>query len=369
MHEAEPLDPLETSIPPEAPHPPPPMLEHGADFHEWNLDEAPGGRFDEARPIQLETRGITQDPPSLTERNRLPHLQPEFWSAATIHKNTVAAKLRQAGQLTRAEDLEFCHSTFTVGLCMDCGSHRAFPNRCDRFYCPECQPRLAYERKRSVEWWTHEVHQPKHVVLTVRNVWDLTKGHVQELKKWFTNLRNRKFARNWRGGFYSLEITNEGKGWHLHIHALVDAKWIDAPELARQWNSVTNNSGNIVKVKDCRQSDYLAEVTKYAVKGSQLSAWTPDQIVTLIEALDGVRCFGVFGSLYGKRTEFQEWLESIRDQKPRCPCGSCNVKYFTEHDFAMLDLQPNDTHTKTRPPPPREAQTELSLPISHQWHH
>jgi hypothetical protein len=182
--------------------------------------------------------------------------------------------------------------------------------------------------------------QPKHVVLTVQNVQHLTKGHVQELKKWFTALRRSKFCRNWTGGFYSLEVTNEGKGWHLHIHILVNAGWIDSFKLSEQWARVTNGFGRIVKVLDARRVDYLKEVTKYAVKGNQLAAWSGDDILTFITAFDGVRCFGVFGDLYKKRTEYAAWLAEISEHGNVCQCGCSDFAYFSESEFFMRDFEP-----------------------------
>ena len=180
----------------------------------------------------------------------------------------------------------------------------------------------------------------------------MNRGHIDELKKWFTRLRHRKFCRNWRGGFYSVEVTNEGRGWHLHLHVLVDARWIDAAELARQWAVVTRGFGKIVKVKDCRRNDYLAEVTKYTVKGSELARWTPSQISEFIRAFNGVRTFGVFGSLYGKRTEFAEWLKSIRDHKPKCECGCDKLRFFSEAQWLEHDFLPTvDSPDRPAPPP------------------
>lgn len=310
-------------------------------------------RFD-AVPVKLENRGTTQQ---LQQ-----HL---LWSKATIHKNSTAAKLRAWGRTLEASNLERCHTIFTVAVCSGCNKVSKFPNRCDLFYCAECQPRQSQDRKRAVEWWTREIQQPKHVVLTLKNVEDLTKQHVQQARKWFTNLRRSKFAANWKGGFYSIEVTNEGNGWHLHFHILVDAKWIDAIELSKQWARVTSNIGRIVKVKDARGKNYLAEVTKYTVKGVQLAAWDAQTISRFIDSFTGVRTFGVFGSLYGARTKFKEFWQSVRDTKPMCACGCCTARYFTESEFLEFDLQPSRT-VEAIPPPPRDTQT-LLLPFASQF--
>jgi hypothetical protein len=365
-------------IPPEAPHDHPQSQDEANTLAElegfarpereadYDLNEAVGTRFDDCLPIQLERRGLTSHAAQLPTVTKLPDWQREFWAAGTIQKNAIAAKLRAHGRVDLADGLEECHSTWTIALCGDCGKHKRFPNRCDCFYCPECQPRLASERRKAVEWWTRLVCQPKHVVLTVRNVPDLTKGHVQELKRWFGRLRRRSFARSWQGGFYSLEVTNEGRGWHLHIHALIDAKWIDAGELARQWNSVTGGLGNIVCVKDARAKNYLAEVTKYAVKGVDLAKWAAPDIVAFIDAFTGVRSFGVFGTLYGARTKFAEFIASLKDAKPLCDCGSFNIHYYSESEWLMRDLKPGPL-TQPRPPDATDSTPLLlNVPVSYE---
>jgi hypothetical protein len=174
----------------------------------WNADSVAQQRLHDTEAVQLETRGTTPQTQHTANTSKPKSAQAEFWKTQTTHKFSISAKLRSAGMLAEAEALEDCHSHFTVALCDDCGKTARFPNRCDRFYCPECQPGLAYDRKKQVEWWTNQLQQPKHVVLTVRNQPTLEAGHVDELRNWFTKLRRRKFCKNWTGGFYSMECTN-----------------------------------------------------------------------------------------------------------------------------------------------------------------
>ena len=327
----------------------------------WDPDRQSESRLLDVEAIQLENRGITSQTGPLWVGGKTAPQQQELWRKQTHHKDAIAAKLRVSNMDTEADKLDLCHSYYTVCLCNDCGTVRKFPNRCDLFYCPQCQPGLAHDRRKQVEWWTKTISQPKHVVLTVQNAPDLTRAHIAELMRWFTGLRRRKFCRNWKGGFYSIECTNEGKGWHLHIHALIDAKWIDAPELAIQWQNQTRGMGRIVKVKDCRQAEYLAEVTKYSVKGAQLASWPPEQVATFIRAFDGKRTFGVFGSLYGVRTEFAEFIATMKAAKPKCDCGSCSVSYFTEADWIVKELQSGSACSTSRPP---RVSPQLPLALS-----
>jgi hypothetical protein len=363
------------------------------DLAQFDLQSGPGGRFDPDEPLQLESRGLTSQTPGRPGTPKTRVDQAEFWAAQTTFKNSIAAKLREAGRQDLAQALEFCHSEYTFAVCDGCNRVTKFPNRCDRHYCPECQPRLAAERRESVEWWTKEISQPKHVVLTLHNVPDLVRGHITEAKDFLSALRRQVFCSKvtyhwqsnepmpldvppeerrytteriktfrqqtrthhtvictpWIGGFYGMEITNEGNGFHIHFHLLVDARSIGPVQLSQAWKAATKGAGYIVCVKDARGSSYLQELTKYTVKGSQLAEWKPAHIVQFIEALDGVRTFGVFGSLYGKRSEFAAWLEELRGHKPTCPCGCCDAHYYSEAEFLLLDLRPT-IPTKPKPP-------------------
>jgi hypothetical protein len=273
-------------------------------------------------------------------------------------KNSIAAKLREAGYLERADALEICHTSFTVCQCSSCGTTKEFPNRCDRFYCPECQPRLARVRSDGVKWWLKSVSRPWHIVLTVRNTPDLTKGHVREFRKWWTNLRHKKFCRSWVGGLYSFEVTNIGNGWHLHLHAIVDAFYIDKMGLSRAWSEATNKAGLIVEAKECRDDSYLREATKYAAKGSEISKWKPALIVEFIEAFEGTKTFGVFGNLYRKRTEWKAWIDSLDQQHRTCDCGCTEFYFFSALKWAEKDLVP-DGPARAIPPP--DFQVEFNL--------
>ena len=341
----------------------------GDDEIEFDLSAQAGQRFDaefecqveqaSGHPlITLERRGASSHRQQSGSRATHTPWQDEFWARQSVFKTSVAAKLREVGQEALAMTLDACHTEWTVQICNDCSKSRRFPNRCDLSFCPECQPRLAGERKKAVEWWTKLVTQPKHVVLTVKNTLDIATGHLSEIKSWFGKLRRRKFARKWRGGFWSLEVTNEGRGWHLHIHALIDADYIDGGTLAREWASVTNGFGRIVKVKDARDREYLSEVTKYAVKGSMLAKWSSSDIEKFVLAFSRQKTFGVFGDLHAARTRFAEWIADLQSRKPKCECGSNNVRYMDECDF-LATPPPKKSASSPRPPPIRDPQQEL----------
>jgi hypothetical protein len=359
--------PFRTPMPPEAP-PEDHQLRFKEDGHsgvDWFPDLVTAPRLDPAPALKLESRGVTSRKGGEIRTGDKPAASKSFWAMSVIHRNTVAAKLREGGMDEEAAILENCHTHTTVAVCNDCGKTSRFENRCDLFYCPQCQIRLQREREDQVRWWAVEIPQPKHVVLTVKNTPTLAPAHVDRLRGWLTKLRRSKFARNWQGGFYRFEVTNEKKGWHLHIHMLVDARWIDQLELKAAWSRITKQQGRIVKVMDCRGESYLHEVTKYVVKGNMLASWSPDKLRSFITAFKGKRTFGVFGSLYGKRTEFAEWIAGLKGDRPKCECGSSSCKFYDELVWQVAQLRLTPTGKAQPPPPPPHA--ELQFEREFRW--
>lgn len=312
----------------------------------------------DAAPVSLETTGVTPQMMPPEGSGKIELRDGELWEKATLFKLSIAAKLRTAGLAGYAAILEGCHTEQTFAQCDGCHAVKVFLNRCDRLYCPQCQPKLTRLRQDGISWWVKECKQAKHVVLTVRNSASITSNYLRWVKEALTRLRRRKFCRNWVGGFYSLEITNEGKGWHVHLHLLVEARWIDARQLAIEWGECVGQDFGIVWVKDARESNYVKELTKYIAKGSQVAAWQPGEIADFVLALERVRTFGVFGSLYRKRTEFSEWIKSIRDHKPRCTCGCDKIRYYSRNEWTSFDCVPAPT---TLPRPPRDLQGSFAL--------
>jgi len=278
-----------------------------------------------------------------------------------IHKSSLAAKLRECGAFDLAEPLEECHTQQGFAQCQGCLVVKPFWNRCDNFYCPVCVPRLTHERVQSILWWTKQVSQPKHVVLTIPNTEHITYQQIRQAKSALTKLRHRKIARFWRGGTWSLEITNSGNGWHLHFHLLIDADWIDLDALRAAWADCNSVPVTICWVGDARGEQRIAEATKYVVKGSKLAALPGHDIAECLYALLGHKTFGVFGSLYGKRTEWAKWIAANAIKQSTCSCGCNNWKVYSESEWLWkqtTDAPINWTTARTCPP---EDPAQLAL--------
>lgn len=302
------------------------------------IDFTPEAPRSEPGSLLLETRGVTSH-----------RSQSAMWEREIIWKESILARLKGIGKAHLAGKMSECHQIATFKRCTGCRKLSKFYNRCELFFCPVCAPRLSRERKTAIEWWTKQISQPKHLVLTVRNTSDLTREYVQFLKAQLGKFRRSKCFKAVKGGFYSMEVTNEGRGWHVHFHILLDAPWLCMPDVSETWGRLNGQDFAIVKIKDCRGAEYLKEVTKYAVKGSELAKWSGQDIATFIQSFDGVRFFGVFGTLYGKRTQWKAWIDSLTEIKPLCSCG-CDTWRLLSPEELLWEEETKSGLTGVPPP-------------------
>lgn len=278
--------------------------------------------------------------------------QRQFVFVREVQRDCIVSKLEQAGLTADAVKLRDCGTRWSVLRCKGCAKERRIWNHCDRLYCPQCQPKLARRRAEELEGWARMVRQPKHVVLTVRNFSRLTKNRVRAFKTCIKRLRRSAFARAWRGGCWSIELTREGRGWHLHAHLLVDAPWIGKDELQRVWARIVGQEIAICHVKSCKSEQYLAEVSKYAVKGNQLAAWTAQQVHDFVQSFRKEHTHGKFGSLYKVGEQWRKLLRILREQAKQCECGCREVFIISAEDWQMEGAT-------TIPPPFDEPKREI----------
>jgi hypothetical protein len=140
-----------------------------------------------------------------------------------------------------------------------------------------------------------------------------------------------------------LEVTNKGNGWHPHIHALLESRWLSvtvpppqpgagkaiwaargkaaAKEVGAQWALTLGRqaSVHVRRVGAAGEADdassVVRECLKYAVKGDEL-AECPGAIGPMIRALQKTRQLVSWGSCY-RRPELR------KPKYPSKPCAEC----------------------------------------------
>jgi hypothetical protein len=269
--------------------------------------------------------------------------------------HTQEQKIRLA---EKAESLDGCHEVETVKLCTGCRKVTRFWNKCNLLYCPQCSPGIASDRLKALAWWVDSLKKPKHLVLTLRNVPRLTKGYVSQAKKWLGRFRRCKLFAGVEGGLWAMEITNKGRGWHLHFHLVIEAPWMDVRQISERWSKTTKGAGEVVWIEDASRGGLRANlpryVTKYTGKGFKLHEWDGDKLCEFLLAMDGGRTFGVFGSLLSKRGDWKQWLAETRAARRKCECGCSDAKFYSPLEFQWSSEGP-PAWPKLKPiPPPRD---------------
>lgn len=243
------------------------------------------------------------------------------------NETELAAKLRKCGK--------------TVLLrCLDCGFLHKGESRCDNKWCPACVQALAAERSRRIAFAVKKFKWPLFVTLTMGNVRTLEKDPVRHLRQSFGRLRARKIWKDTvKGGVATIEVTNIGNGWHPHLHAVIDCRWLAVKtpalhhadteaekkekilaagaEFRRAWRiALRQGEDPILKVKRC-DAGVVDEVVKYCIKGQDLVE-SEDAIGDMIRVLAATRLLTTFGSCYG----LGKALEEEQPATPfTCPAG------------------------------------------------
>lgn len=214
---------------------------------------------------------------------------------------------REFGTLMKCRTVENEHHT----VCERCSAVHVFDYHCNKRFCPCCAWQRSCDRRKVLELCARLLKQPKHMVLTARNDSDL-KRMLKVVLEGIRKIRRRKVFSEVRGGWCSVEVTNEGRGWHVHAHLLLDVPFIAAPLLAREWASCVDQDFAIVKIKDAREKHYLAEVTKYSVKPSVFIKWPHAHRVEFVKSIRGKRMFFAFGHVAEASRNVRACLKTSR---------------------------------------------------------
>lgn len=262
-----------------------------------------------------------------------------------LERARLLSRLEDEGADDLTEALRKCGLELPI-TCRSCGHVHKLQTRCNRKWCPVCARQIAAKRAAKLQAAALTFRWPLFLTLTVENIAsdDYSRDFVRELRRSFGKLRNRKiWKKRVKAGAAAIEITNTGNGWHPHIHALLDCRWlaIDTPEptarmspeaqairfrqaaeeITAVWQKcVKTRTASQVKVKRA-DMNAAREVMKYAVKGSDLID-APDEIAPILRMMDGTRLVTTFGECYG--------LELPEEERPPLTCPNGHTDWTTQ---------------------------------------
>lgn len=258
-------------------------------------------------------------------------------------RGRLSEKLIDEGEHDYARRLGKCGMPLRL-VCVCCGILKDVVTRCDLKWCPSCQHALAartadrYARIMTLCQW------PLRVTFTAKNYAYGELSGLRDLRRAWGKLRRlRWFRRRVPGGVLGFEITDTGKGYHVHAHGLFDCRWLAvdecepartcsrdtwkkkakaaASEVAEQWSICCGRPASVQVRRVWKRDGFdlgpaLAETLKYSVKGTDL-ADSDRPAGPIIGMLDGTRMITSFGTFHGKPE-----CKRVRLAASPCECGA-----------------------------------------------
>lgn len=265
-------------------------------------------------------------------------------------REQLLARLDEESETDLADYLRRCGETLIL-ICPGCGYHHPTEKRCKKKWCPVCVRALSTKRALKFSAAARRMRWPLHLTLTVQNITNDDDQFIRRLRRNFGKLRHRKLWKNSvAGGVAGIEVTNKGKGWHPHIHALIDCRWlaISTPqpqageskrsvrakcrrakrEFTKLWCKIIKEKWGVCYIRRVDNIEKaVREVLKYAISGTEL-AEVEGNLGPLIRQLDGCRLTTSFGSMFGKKL--------VADEPERvsiCPGCKQPTDWFTEDQW------------------------------------
>jgi hypothetical protein len=280
--------------------------------------------------------------------------------------------LKEEGETELLSRIASCQQPLVLKCC-SCGARKQVAQRCKRRWCPCCAKQLASQRASELEYITARMQWPLFVTLTMRNESEITVSVIRKLRRAFGKLRHRKlWSTRTRGGVACVELTNIGNGWHPHVHAVIDCRWLAwktheplhrasreekleafksaAAELSTVWAKILGQETASVKVKRASAREIAKEVTKYTVKNEDL-VMCEGRIGDMIRALDGTRLMTSFGTAHGSKVkdvraeakkmrlaELRDWRESMAELDC-CPAADLMLESMADSPNVQRKIQ------------------------------
>jgi len=240
--------------------------------------------------------------------------------------NTYADAFDERSLPEVAAKLRSCHQKEVLACCKECHAVWYILDKCRLRICPICSRNVFIERARYIKACCKQAQFPKLITLTQPLVTGDPRAGIVQIKKWFNTLRESPVFEDVRGGAYTVEVIPKPEGWHIHIHALLDAPYIPHQLLWSTWRTITGNEVPQTDIRAAKTPQAMEYVAKYASKSASMYLRN-STIVDYYLAVHGFRLFVTFGCWYNAKIE-----DLDPDYKPFVPealCPECKAPKST----------------------------------------
>lgn len=232
-------------------------------------------------------------------------------------------RLRAEDAYDLAAVLVKCREPFDL-VCVCCNKRVETTKGCAKRWCPVCGPKVTAKRYNRIEPIARRMQWPLSVMLSMKNPKTID-GCTATLKAAFKRFRRTKFWKDTvQGGFVGFEVTHNQGTPHIHLHALVDCRWlaVSTPEprkghsrheierlcamaqneLATVWAACLDQPQAIVWVRRADKKA-LAETIKYPLKPADLMSMKC-RASDIIREIDKGRLVASFGRCHAASKNF-----------------------------------------------------------------
>lgn len=193
------------------------------------------------------------------------------------------------------------------------------PSLCHDRGCQLCGKIKSAQAAARLVAYVEQAKHPKFISLTYRSV-DLPLDRQYDLlHKYATKLLRSKL---WRdsitGGYWFIQLTRNPKTglWHLHLHLLVDGKYLYWKALRRLWEKITHGSYEVdIRAVDDREH-IINEITHYVTTPADIAKWPPEKILEWFTATKHKRLMNPIGDQLGKHAEEEDEEEPKKTDRP-----------------------------------------------------
>lgn len=228
---------------------------------------------------------------------------------AAVRKKTYEALVRTGSSVAVLDRFVECGSQMTAEVDVQNEAATISCNKCRHRMCQACgNDRGALVAQNLIA--KMQTTKPLFVGLTRRHSNVPLNDQINSIYKCFADLRRREFWKSAvKGGASFLEVkVSEKTGlFHVHLHILIECRYLDKRQLSREWQCVTNDSTivDVTAITDLiKVGGY---VCKYVTKPADPSVYRDEsKLDEFIVAMRGRRLCMTFGSWRGTRLEAVE---------------------------------------------------------------
>ncbi len=222
-----------------------------------------------------------------------------------------------------AERLSNCSVSYYYLQCDACSTKIMRKFYCGLPICPICQEKKSKGFLKAYEPYVKTFKHPKFMTLTLKNIKNISPDDFKRFSKHFLALK--KHLKSWGfkfdKGIRVLEVTEKGKGYHLHYHLLYDGSYIPQRFLSGVWGRITGGSF-IVDIRVARSIQLgFNYLSKYVNKVPSMGV---SETVDYFIASKNVRVVQTFGTRF-----------KISKAKFKLICPVCGFEQFCFCNYVL----------------------------------